>query len=427
MISHSPNNTSHSHSSSIRLMSSPVVCLSLCRRVVLAPIYLCFLLNMFAPSHSQPLLHTQKTPAIETTSISILRHLYPYRYQHLPLFVLHCIHMCMNLLSVHVAPISLSVLDVLATAFQLYETYAYADHTDIDIWRCIYEYILPIIITLTSSLSVSPLPICFSLLPSSSIRVMSSPVVCMSVCKRVVLAPIHLCSLLNMFAPSRPQPLLHTQKITANGSISIATISSLLKHLYPYQSQHLPLFVLYIMHICMDLLSVHVALIMLSLLDMLATAFQLHDTYAYADHTDIDIWRCIYRYIPHIILTLTSLLLVPALSVCFNVRFCSVIWLLVMSMTWFLCSFLSVISVFFIAIVCLIVLSSKLASFLSISTIHQSILVTVLALILVSILDFIAALSKKQLVDRRKPHISCLHSIILSCDNVLQPCVWMRG
>jgi hypothetical protein len=318
MISHSPNNTSRSHSSSIRLMSSPVVCLSVCRRVVLAPIYLCSLLNMFAPSHSQPLLHSQKTPAIGTTSISILRHLYPYQYQHFPLFVLHCMHMCMNLLSVHVAPISLSVLDVLATAFRLYETYVYKDYTDIDIWRCIYIYIPSIIITLTSSLSVRALPICFSLLPSSSIRVMSSPVVCMSVCKRVVLAPIYLCSLVNMFAPSRSQPLLRTQKFAANGSISIITISSLLKHLYPYQYQHSALFVLYIMHTCMDLSSVHVALIILSLLDMLATAFQIHDRYAY--HTDIDIWRCIYIYIPHIIITLTSLLLVPALCVCFSLH-----------------------------------------------------------------------------------------------------------
>ena len=181
---------------------------------------------------------------------------------------------------------------------------------------------------------------------------------------------------------------------------------------------------------CMNLLSVHVAPISLSILDVLATAFQLHETYAYRNYTDIDIWRCIYIYIPHIIITLTSLLLVPALCVCFSLHCCSVVWLLVMSMTWFLCCFLSVISVFFIAIVCLIqVLSSELASFhsLSVSTFHHSILLTVLALLLVSILDFIAALSKKQLVDRRQPHISCLHSIILSCDNVLQPCVWMRG
>ena len=411
-------------------MSSPVVCLSVCRRVVLAPIYLCSLLNMFAPSHSQPLLHTQKISAIETTSISILRHRYRYQYQHVPLFVLHSMHMCMNLLSVHVAPISLSILDVLATAFQLYETYAYRDHTDIDILRCIYLYILPIIITLISSLSVRALPISFNLLPSSLIPVMSSPVVCLSVCKRVVLALLHLCSLLNMFAPSRSQPLLHSQKITANGSISICitTISSLLKHLYPYQYQHVPLFVLYIMHICMNLLSVHVALIILSPLDMLATAFQLHETYAYRNYTDIDILRCIYIYILPIIITLTSSLLVPAMSVCFSLLCCSVVWLLVMSMTWFLCCFLSVISVFFIAIICLIqVLSSELASFLSVSTFHHSILLTVLALILVSILDFIAALNKKQLVDRRQPHISCLHSIILSCDNDLQPCVWMRG
>jgi hypothetical protein len=256
---------------------------------------------------------------------------------------------------------------------------------------------------------------------------MGLPVVCMTVRRRVVLAPIHLCSLLNMFAPSRSQPFLYTQKISAIETTSITV--TILTHLHPYHylHQHLSVFVVLFMHLCMNLLSVHVAPISLSILDVLATAFQLYETYAYADHTDIDIWRCIYRYIPHIILTLTSLLLVPALSVCFNVRFCSVIWLLVMSMTWFLCAFLSVISVFFIAIVCLIVLSSKLASFLSISTIHQSISVTVLARILVSILDFIAALSKKQLVDRRKPHISCLHSIILSCDNVLQPCVWMRG
>jgi hypothetical protein len=155
------------------------------------------------------------------------------------------------------------------------------------------------------------------------------------------------------------------------------------------------------MHICMDLLSVQVALIILSLLDMLATAFQLHDIYAYRDHTDIDIWRRIYIYIPHIISTLTSLLLVPAMSVCFSLHCCSVVWLLIMSMTWFLCCCLSVISVFFIAIVCLIqVLSSELASFhsLSVSTFHYCILLTVLALVLVSILDFIAALSKKQLV-----------------------------
>jgi hypothetical protein len=144
-----------------------------------------------------------------------------------------------------------------------------------------------------------------------------------------VLAPIHLCSLLKMFVPSPSQPLLRTQKITAKGSISITTISSLLKHLYPYQYQLSPLFVLYIMHICMDLLSVHVALIILSLLDMLATAFQLHDTYAYKDHTDIDIWRCIYIYIyiPHIIITLTSRLLVPALCVSFQppLMFCGIV------------------------------------------------------------------------------------------------------
>lgn len=261
---------------------------------------------------------------------------------------------------------------------------------------------------------------------SSSIRLMSSPVVCLSVCRRVVLAPIYLCSLLNMFAPSHSQPLLHSQKISAIETTSI----SILRHLYPYQYQHLPLFVLHSMHMCMNLLSVHVAPISLSILDVLATAFQLYETYAYRDHTDIDIWRCIYLYILPIIITLISSLSVPALSVCFSLLCCSVVWLLVMSMTWLLCCFLSVISVFFIAVVCLIqVLSSELASFLSlsVSTFHHSILLTVLALILVSILDFIAALSKKQLVDRRQPHISCLHSIILSCDNVLQPCVWRRG
>src|ERR1700722_9444989 len=115
MISHSSTNTSHSPSPSVRLMSSPVVCLSVCRRVVLAPIYLCSLLNMFAPSQSQPLLYTQKISAIETTISILLRDLYLHEYRHLPLFVLHTMHMCMNLLSVHVAPISLSILDVLAT------------------------------------------------------------------------------------------------------------------------------------------------------------------------------------------------------------------------------------------------------------------------------------------------------------------------
>jgi len=158
MISHSSTNTSHSPSTSVRLMSSPVVCLSVCRRVVLAPIYLCSLLNMFAPSQSQPLLSTQKISAIETTISILLRDLYQYR--HLLLFVLHSMHMCMNLLSVHVAPISLSILDMLATAFQLFDTYTYEDHTDKDIWRCVYTQI---IITLTSSVSVRARSLCFFL------------------------------------------------------------------------------------------------------------------------------------------------------------------------------------------------------------------------------------------------------------------------
>jgi hypothetical protein len=255
---------------------------------------------------------------------------------------------------------------------------------------------------------------------------MGLPLVCMSVRRRVVLAPIHLCSLLNMFAPSRSQPFLYTEKISAIETTSITV--TILTHLHPYQylHQHLSVFVVLFMHLCMNLLSVHVAPIPVSILDIPATAFQLHDTYAYKDHTHINTWRCTYRYILHII-TLSSSLSIRALSICFNLLQCSVcVCLLVICMIWFLCC---IVSLFHIPIVSNItqVLSSKLASFLSISTIHHSFSLTVLALLLVSILDFIAALSKKQLVDRRKPHISCLHSIILSCDNVLQPCVWMRG
>jgi len=258
--------------------------------------------------------------------------------------------------------------------------------------------------------------------PSTSVRLMSSPVVCLSVCRPVVLAPIYLCSLLNMFAPSQSQPLLSTQKISAIKT----TISILLRDLYLHQYRHLPLFVLHSMHMCMNLLSVHVAPISLSILDVLATAFQLYDTYTYEDHTDTDIWRCLYT---QIIITLTSSVSVRARSLCFFLVPWFVVRLLVISLICFLCCIVSVFSMLYIAIVSVTiqVLSSELASFLSISTIHHSILLTVLALLMVSILDFIAALSKKQLVDRRKPYISCLHSIILSCDNVLQPCLWMRG
>ena len=135
-----------------------------------------------------------------------------------------------------------------------------------------------------------------------------------------------------------------------------------------------------------------------------ATAFQLHDTYAYKDHAHIHSWKCTYRYILHII-TFSSSLSIRALSFCFSLLRCSVcVCLLVICMIWFLCC---LVSLFHMTIVSNItqVLSSQLASFLSISTIHHSILVTVLALLLVSILDFIAALSKKQLVNGRKPHI----------------------
>ena len=78
--------------------------LSVCRRGVLAPIniHLCSLLNMFDPSHSQPLLYTQKISTIETTSISIPSYICIHISIKLPLFVLP---LCMNLLSVHVPPI----------------------------------------------------------------------------------------------------------------------------------------------------------------------------------------------------------------------------------------------------------------------------------------------------------------------------------
>jgi len=139
-------------SSSIRSLSSPVVCLSVRRRVVLAPLYLCSSLDMFASSHSQALLYTQKIAAIETTSIILHDNLYQNEY--LSLFVPISVHINTDLLSVHVAPITLSILDMFATAFRRGETYEYTDHT----FRatCISTLLVLVIILSPSSMCSLP-------------------------------------------------------------------------------------------------------------------------------------------------------------------------------------------------------------------------------------------------------------------------------
>jgi hypothetical protein len=259
---------------------------------------------------------------------------------------------------------------------------------------------------------------------SWSIRSMSSPVVCLSVCRRVVLAPLHLCSLLNMFAPSHSQALLYTEKIAVIEATSIGTIIH--QYLYLYQYHHLSLFVLLSVHIYTNLLSVHVAPLSLSFSDILATAFQRLETYGYRDHTYTGIWRCIYRY-THIATTLTASLSSPrTLSLCFSLHRCSCsVCLLVIYMCRFLLfclsHSLSILIVLHAAIVFNFInlLPSKLASVLSISTIHHFFLLTVLAPLLLSILDFIAALNKKESVDGGMPYIPCLHSFIPSSVTIL--------
>ena len=253
---------------------------------------------------------------------------------------------------------------------------------------------------------------------------MSSPVVCLSVCRGVVLAPLYLCSLLNLFAPSHSQTLVYTAKIAVIETTSIGTIIHQYQYLYQYH--HLSLFVLRSIYIYTNLLSVHVAPLSLSFSDVLATAFQRSETYGYRDNTYTGMWRCTYRYI-RIATTLTaSLSSSRMLSLCFSLFRCSCsVCLLVIYMYRFLLSCLlhslSILIVLHVAIVLNLikVLSSELASVLSISTIHHSLLLTVLAPLLLSILDFIAALNKKESVDRRMPYIPCLHSFRLSSVTIL--------
>jgi len=251
---------------------------------------------------------------------------------------------------------------------------------------------------------------------SSTIRSKSSPVVCLSVCRRVVLAPLHLCSSLNMFAASHSQAHLYTQKIA---TIETASITM---HQYLYEYHYVSLFVLISIHINTDLSSVHVAPITLSILDILATAFQRLAKYGYRDHTYIDIYRCIYIDLyMHSIMTRTSSLSISStlsfvhpLVRCFSLLRCSVFFPLVHMCFFLLLCLLYSVSVLVSLYVGTVfsrinLFASNLAFVFSFSTIPHSTFLTELALLPLSILDFPAALNKKESVNRRKPYILCPH------------------
>jgi len=145
MISHSSINIPLSHPWSILLISSSIVWLCVSKRVVLAPLHLCSLLNMFAVSRSQALIHTQKIPSIDDITITITPRTYLdlHPYEHISVLVLvHCMHVCMNVLSVHVALISMSIIDILATAFDFHNTQTYIEQTltDICTYSCRHRY-----------------------------------------------------------------------------------------------------------------------------------------------------------------------------------------------------------------------------------------------------------------------------------------------
>lgn len=101
--------------------------MSVSRRVGLAPIY-CSWLVMVAPSLAHAIPYTQKKALItltititiaSMTTVHVYLCMYLYRHLSLSLFVLPYVHVDRILLSVHVVPMSLSMLDVLVTAFQM--------------------------------------------------------------------------------------------------------------------------------------------------------------------------------------------------------------------------------------------------------------------------------------------------------------------
>ena len=159
MTPHSSINTSQSHSRwLLPLMTSVLVCLCVCRRVVLALIHLCSLLNIFALTRSQPLLLTLKISTKESTMTHPLpMYLYlcdDYLYPHLAMLVLlRYMHLCMNVLSDYVAPIPSSISDKLATfTFHLHDTHTYLDQSYMDTCTYRQDTHMHIYITLSYSL-----------------------------------------------------------------------------------------------------------------------------------------------------------------------------------------------------------------------------------------------------------------------------------